>query len=210
MPDRPGKPPRQTPSRESTRPGVRRDRLALRQASSQVKDEPPVDPAQTHARARRTVISALATGVAHRAIALVVTVAVLAISFVSSYSVYLGQQRDIAQAKSDIAAREAEIARVQDQLERWQDPAYVRAQARDRLGWVMPGEVGYRVIDADGNVIGGTVAALDTPVDEAVQPVWYETLLESIETADQPTPVPDPAASTGPVTIGPDGVEPPR
>ena len=149
-------------------------------------------------------------GVTHRIIALVVTIAVLAISFVSSYSVYLGQQRDIAQAKADIVAREAEIARVQDQLERWQDPAYVRAQARDRLGWVMPGEVGYRVIDADGNVIGGTVAALYNPDKETTSLVWYEALLDSIETADQPVPVPDPNAPTGPAIIGPDGVETPR
>ena len=208
MPDKPGKPPRQTPSRESTRPGVRRERLS--RTASQAVDEPTPDRAQAHAQARSKIISTLALGVTQRIIALVVTAAVLAISFVSSYSVYLGQQRDIAQAKADIAAREAEIARVQDQLERWQDPAYVRAQARDRLGWVMPGEVGYRVIDADGNVIGGTVAALDTPAKETTSLVWYEALLGSIEAADQPVPVPDPTVPTGPAIIGPDGVEPPR
>jgi len=182
----------------------------VRASSQKVIDEPMPDKAKNHADARGRVISTLATGVAHRAIALIVTLAVLLISFVSSYSVYLGQQRDIAQTKADIAAREAEIARVQDQLERWQDPAYVRAQARDRLGWVMPGEVGYRVIDADGNVIGGTVAALDTPAEETTSLVWYDALMESIETADEPVPVPDPTVPTGPATVGPDGVETPR
>ena len=210
MPDRPGKPPRQTPSRESTRPGVRRERMSARAPTAKAIDEPAPDQAKTHADARSKVISTLARGVTQRIIALTVTVAVLVISFVSSYSVYLGQQRDIAQTKADIAAHEAEIARVQDQLERWQDPAYVRAQARDRLGWVMPGEVGYRVIDADGNVIGGTVAVLETPPQETDSLVWYDALLDSIETADQPTPIPDSTTPTTPAVIGPDGVETPR
>jgi len=209
MPDRPGKPPRQTPSRESSRPGVRRERLSSRSAS-RVNGETPPDAAQTHATARSKVISALALGVTQRIIALVITAAFLLISFVSSYSVYLGQQRDIAQTKANIAARETEIARVQDQLQRWQDPAYVRAQARDRLGWVMPGEVGYRVIDADGNVIGGTVSVLEPPETQQAPGVWYETLMVSIVAADQPVPVPEPTVPSGPATIGPDGVETPR
>jgi cell division protein FtsB len=120
-------------------------------------------------------------------IAIVTVAAVLAISFVSSYSVYLGQQRDIAQVKAEIARHNAEIGRLNDELARWEDPAYVRAQARDRLGWVLPGEVGYRVIDADGNVIGGTVSTID-PSDSAANSVWYEALWLSIQTADRPEP----------------------
>ena len=209
MPDRPGKPPRQTPSRESTRPGVRRERISSRTTSSHATSEPAPDPARTHAEARSKVISTLALGVTHRIIALAVTAAVLVVSFVSSFSVYLGQQRDIAATKAEIAAHEEEISRVQDELQRWQDPAYVRAQARDRLGWVMPGEVGYRVIDADGNVIGGTVAVLDQSAAATPQ-AWYDTLLESIQAADKPAPTPASDLPPTPVIVGPDGVEPPR
>ena len=35
------------------------------------------------------------------------------------------------------------------------DPDYVRTQARERLGWVVPGETGYRVVGADGKPLGG-------------------------------------------------------
>ncbi len=50
------------------------------------------------------------------------------------------------------AAAEDEIAELQDIEQRWNDPAFIRNQARERFGWVMPGEVGYRVIGLDGEV----------------------------------------------------------
>jgi cell division protein FtsB len=208
----PGEPPRGAPSRESSRPGDKRWlRGGAREPVADEPDEsaePAGDTAQANARTRRRVLSTLALGVTHRIIALVVTVAVLAISFVSSYSVYLAQQKDIAATKAEIAEHEAEIARLQDELSRWADPAYVRAQARERLGWVLPGEIGYRVIDADGAIIGGTVGVSDTGEDEAPL-VWYDALWTSLATADAPAP--DPAAQpSGPATVGPDGVEPPR
>lgn len=209
----PGKTPRTAPGRDSTRPGVRREpRMTARTG-----DEPtPVSAsasdstAQSRPQARSRVFSTMALGVTHRIIALVATAAVLLISFVSSYSVYLGQQRDMAEVRAEIAAHQTEITRLQDELQRWQDPAYVEAQARDRLGWVMPGEVGYRVIDADGNIIGGTV---DTaiPEQEAPQMIWYDALLTSLKDTDHPAPAePTLPTATSPVIVGPDGVETPR
>ena len=204
----PGEPPRRAPSRGSTRPGAKRDPRGSRAPAipepSQVAGGAQADPAQAHAEARSRggrVLSTLALGVTHRAIALAATFAVLAISFVSSLSVYFGQQRDIAQVKAEILAHQAEIANLQDELNRWQDPAYVKAQARDKLGWVMPGEIGYRVIDADGKLIGGTVSSADAGQAAKAGP-WYDTLWASLLAADQP--LPDPAAPTEPVIITPD------
>jgi hypothetical protein len=137
-----------------------------------------------------------------------VTIAVLAITFVSSLSVFFDQQREIIGTKAAVAAQEAEIARLQDQLLRWQDPAYIRAQARDRLGWVMPGEVGYRVIDETGHVIGGTAPA-PTPEESDKPTVWYDVLWQSLVTADQPAPEPEAATEpTAPITVGPEGETP--
>jgi len=150
----------------------------------------------------------LAIGAVQRGFAIAATLAVLLYLFASSFSVYLGQQRDIAAAKAELAAHQTEIARLQDELARWQDPAYVRAQARDRLGWVMPGEVGYRVIDANGNIIGGTVTPIQATQATATQP-WYETLWSSLLAADEPAPVAG-VEPTGPATIGPDSQETPR
>jgi len=183
----PGTPPRHAPDRTTTRPGARRGRRPTARTAGAI--EPvvaPGSPPEVHAAARSRVISGLALSLTHRIIAITAVLAVLAVSYVSVLSVYFGQQADIAQAKADILASQQQVASLQDQLKRWQDPAFVEAQARDRLGWVMPGEIGYRVIDANGNVIGGTVASLDVP-PPAPPPIWYDALLASLLAADQPT-----------------------
>ena len=210
----PGQPPRHSPGRESTRPGAGRGTHRGRgipfefgeQDMGQAEEVPNTP--QGHAAARSRVISTLATG-ANRIIALVATFAVFLVSFVSGLSVYINQQKDIAQTRAEIAAQQSEIAQLQDELQRWQDPAYVRAQARDRLGWVMPGEIGYRVVDENGEVIGGTVSSLDT-TEETEPVVWYEALWSSLVSADQPAPAPTSPTPGAPATIGPDGVETPR
>lgn len=202
----PGNPPRKTPGRDTTRPGGKREPRSASRPAGPASAKPvsgggrEADAAAVHAQARSRVISALALGVTYRLAVLGATLAVLMISFVSGYSVYLNQQRAIAEAKAEIAAHEAEIYRLNDELRRWQDPAYVRAQARDRLGWVLPGEVGYRVIDADGNVIGGTVDTIN-PDDSAATRVWYEALWLSIDAADRPVP----RTSGSPSVLGPNG-----
>jgi len=200
----PGKPPHHSPSRDANKPGAKRGPRGRGAVTDESGPLSSAASAAAHAQARSRVISSL-TGATYRIFAVVAVFAVLVISFVSSYSVYLGQLRDIAQAKTDIAASQDEISRLQDELMRWQDPAYVRAQARDRLGWVMPGETGYRVVDENGNVIGGTVDL--EYVDETPVMVWYEALWISLEAADRPVPEPQ---SDEPVVIGPDGQESPR
>ncbi len=206
----PNTPPRRVPGRGSPRPGTRREqRLTTGRAPASggaASDQTgtPAAGASSPAPARGRTVSTLAISLTQRIIALVATVAVLVISFVSSFSVYLGQQKDIAAVKAEIADHQSEIGRLQDELGRWSDPAYVEAQARQRLGWVMPGEVGYRVIGADGQIIGGTdvtAPAADEPTDQ----VWYEVLWSSLRTADQPVPVETAAPQPSqPATIGPD------
>ena len=205
----PGNPPRHAPSREPTRPVAKREpRLRLEtqaapEASASEEASPPP------AKKRGRLMSTLAMGLTHRLIALAATFAVLVISFVSSFSVYLNQQKQIAETQAQIADTQNQIGQLQDKLQRWLDPAYVRAQARDQLGWVLPGEVGYRVIDANGQLIGGTVGTLATATDQTDQN-WYETIWQSLQTADQPAPQPSDTATAPPAVVGPDGVETPR
>jgi Septum formation initiator len=115
-------------------------------------------------------------------------VVVLALSYGGSLQIYLGQQHDLAVAEQQIRDRTAQVADLEAELNRWNDPDYVRAQARARLGWVMPGETGYRVVGADGQPIGGGVA-LESERGLAQgerAPVWWDRLLGSIDTADAP------------------------
>lgn len=140
-----------------------------------------------------------------RLVAVVVVLGMLSLPYASSLSVYLRQEQEMAVARQQIADRQAAIGTLQDEIERWSDPNYVKAQARSRLGWVVPGETGYRVIGADGKPLGGG-AQIDTegalPSDEHPQ-VWWERLGGSVKAADQPAPKEGEATPSSPVTVKP-------
>jgi len=127
--------------------------------------------------------------ITQRAVALLVVVGLLIISYVGSMRIYLDQQSDMATARTQIAERQATIAQLEDELSRWSDPSYIKTQARERLGWVVPGEVGYRVIGTDGTVVSGEVGSIKGNNDPANQ-AWYERIWSSVRTADQPAVVP--------------------
>lgn len=112
-----------------------------------------------------------------RAIVLLVVVLLLVASYASSMHTWWQLRQDIQTAQAEIATREAMIDKLQDDKERWKDPAYVRQQARERFGWVLPGEVGYRVIRSDGTVRGATL----DEVDAKPPPDWGDRLWRSVQ-----------------------------
>lgn len=122
---------------------------------------------------------------------LLVVVAGLALVLAHSLRVYFAQSQEIAAVRVDIAAKQEQIADLEDKLNRWEDPQYVRSVARVRLGWVMPGEVGYRVIGADGQPLDG--ATIDTG-DATETGLWWERMWGSVAAADMPAEEPAPAA----------------
>ena len=79
------------------------------------------------------------------------------------------------------------------QKRRWADDAYVEAQARERFGWVMPGETSYQVIDRDGKPLERTDELTDPDsVEEEVTDAWWDKVWGSVETADHPERVETP------------------
>jgi cell division protein FtsB len=97
------------------------------------------------------------------------------------------QQSEISALREEVATREKNVADLEQQLARWDDPAFVKAQARQRLKYVMPGEVGYLVLDE-----GEKQEEPTTPTDVAAQQVststrpWFGTLWESVQEAGNP------------------------
>lgn len=128
-------------------------------------------------------------GLTRRALAVLSVLIVLALSYANSLRIYLGQQHDLAEANQQIQDRTQRVAQLQDELERWNDPAYVKAQARERLGWLLPGETGYRVIGPDGKPLGtGVVLDSTNELPPGEHPtMWFDRLWGSVETADSPT-----------------------
>ncbi|GAA3640219.1 hypothetical protein GCM10022236_48540 [Microlunatus ginsengisoli] len=134
-----------------------------------------------------------------RAIALAVVILVLVISYASSLRVYFAQAHEIAATKVEIAQRQQAIEDLQAERARWDNPDYVRAQARERLGWVVPGEIGYRVVDANGNPVGGgeEIEGGSSGVAPPSKTAWWTKLEQSVKSADQPAPV----EKSGPPTV---------
>jgi len=112
---------------------------------------------------------------------LVLVLLVLVISYASSLRAWLQQRDEIEAARVDIARSQASVDQLERERERWEDPAYVQQQARERLGWVRPGEVAYRVIDADGTTLGAPAPAAILPGEPSSE--WYDDVWGSIREA---------------------------
>ena len=122
--------------------------------------------------------------------------AVLAVSYASSMRAYLQQRAHINDLKVSIAQHEADIDALEAEKARWDDPAYVRTQARDRLGYVMPGEKTYLVLDENGQPLEPAAELQDPGTVLASTPTpWWSDGWASVELAGDPPKVGKPPAS---------------
>ncbi|NEA32001.1 septum formation initiator family protein [Streptomyces sp. SID13031] len=121
----------------------------------------------------------------------------LVVSYAQSLRVWFDQHQQISALQQEIRDRELRVGQLGDEVQRWDDDAYVKAQARQRLGWVMPGEIGYRVIGADGKPVGAPpepAGPADPKADAPQKPTWYTKLWGSVEGAGKPPAAAKPAA----------------
>jgi cell division protein FtsB len=98
---------------------------------------------------------------------------------------YMSQQEQKQQLREQVAAAAQEDEELKAALKRWYDPAYVKAQARERLSYAMPGDRTFRVSDpenapspsaAPAPTVEPTHLAEDAAQEE--EP-WYAKLWES-------------------------------
>nr|WP_277603981.1 septum formation initiator family protein [Agrococcus sp. ARC_14] len=59
----------------------------------------------------------------------------------------LEQRRDIAALEAQVADQQANLESLETESARWEDPAYIEAQARDRLFFVYPDETSFVLLD---------------------------------------------------------------
>jgi cell division protein FtsB len=109
---------------------------------------------------------------------------VLAVLLAPALRAYVAQQQQIAALRQHVADQRATVADLEQQRAAWDDPAYVKAQARSRLKFVMPGERAYNVIDAPPP----KTPAPASPVKAATRTVhgdrpWFGDLWRSVEVA---------------------------
>lgn len=97
------------------------------------------------------------------------------------------QQEQIAQQEHLVAEQRADVATKQKDVARWNDPAYIEAQARDRLLYVYPGETSYLVTGTGSATASGSSS---TPTTDSGAPVstklqtpkvdWVQAMLSSV------------------------------
>ncbi|KUI44039.1 septum formation initiator [Mycobacterium sp. IS-1590] len=119
---------------------------------------------------------------ARRAAILAVVVCVLTLTIAGPVRTYFAQRTEMKQLKATEQQLRAQIADLEQQKVKLADPVFIAAQARERLGFVMPGEIPYQVQLPPGAVVPGTPDQEPQTVNRG-QP-WYTALWHTI--ADEP------------------------
>jgi cell division protein FtsB len=134
-----------------------------------------------------------------RAAILVLVLALLMVSYASSMRAWADQRHHLASLRSSIATSQTEVDRLTREKKRWNDPAYVRTVAHQRFGWVMPGEIGFQVLDADGQPMdrADSLPSAGTAARTA-RPLWWQSAWGSVVRAGKPEV--DPADVPRPLT----------
>ena len=119
-------------------------------------------------------------------------VALGGIQLVSTFQTYALNLAELNGLKREEASLLAQKQELEDNIARWDDKAYVTAQARERLGFVFPGEQAVRVLHPEA-VTGTTdnddrtsTSTRKTTTERKSLP-WYSELAYAFEQADEPS-----------------------
>jgi cell division protein FtsB len=116
-----------------------------------------------------------------RAAVLALVLAALVMTLAFPVRQFVQQRGQMAALQAQVDRSQAAVRSLGAQRDRWQDPAYIEAQARERLHYVFPGETGY-VYLSPGDVQRARHPKLRQPVLPATP--WYDSLWHSVEAAD--------------------------
>ncbi|WP_366180461.1 septum formation initiator family protein [Actinomyces timonensis] len=105
---------------------------------------------------------------------------------------YLAQRARYDAVAHQIDAARATATALEQEAAQWQDEAYVRSQARERLSYVMPGERSYVVVGADEARADADARAA---AKEETRAPWYDALTESAAVAGGASPAPTPTVT---------------
>ena len=114
----------------------------------------------------------------NRVLALSAIFFVLALTIAPPVKHYFTQRAQISALKAELSADNTALEKAREELLLWQDPEYIKSQARERLHFVLPGERQYIVTDGENNQQqNGTTKIASSLADG--QP-WYARLIASI------------------------------
>lgn len=147
---------------------------------------------------------------ARRAAILAAVVCVLTLTIAGPVRTYFGQRTEMKQLSDAEAQLRSQIADLEQQQVKLGDPVFIAAQARERLGFVMPGDIPYQV-QLPAGATPEAVPGVDVATTPSGQP-WYTSLWHTIADAPhgvsqipQAPEAPLPPGSPAPVPLPPGG-----
>jgi cell division protein FtsB len=185
--------------------------------ATDTKAAPEAEPAKPKETIRESIVASAEEqseqrfgSAARRAAILAAVICVLTLTIAGPVRTYFSQRTEMKQLQATEEQLRAQIAGLEEQKVKLADPVFIAAQARERLGFVMPGEIPYQVqLPADAAVPGGPGG--EPAVTKRNEP-WYTSLWHTI--ADAPHGV-SPSIAPGapppgpPPTPAPPGAPPP-
>lgn len=202
---RPGKAGDSVRRRRSAKPASKPSPTA-KQAGARTSFEHVVEPIKRQAAESVEQRSDQRLGfTARRAAVLAAVVCVLTLTIAGPVRTYFAQRTEMAQLSASQAALRRQIADLEQKKAKLGDPAYIAAQARERLGFVKPGDIPFQV------QLPPTAGSDAQPGSQAPKPAsndpWYTALWHTI--ADAPHLPPAPPADVPPAAPEAPGPVPP-
>jgi cell division protein FtsB len=114
----------------------------------------------------------------NRVLALSAIFFVLALTIAPPVKHYFTQRAQISALKAQLSADNSALQKAREELLLWQDPEYIKSQARERLHFVLPGERQYIVTQGDS--IGNQQSSTKIASSLADGQPWYSRLIASI------------------------------
>ncbi len=112
-----------------------------------------------------------------RALILALVIGTLLLALAVPVRSWFAQRAQIATLRAEVETAQQRVADLKLQQERWDDPAFVAAEARRRLHFVLPGEIGYVTL-------GSEAAITAAEAGEGSTDPWYSALWGAVREAD--------------------------
>jgi cell division protein FtsB len=206
---RPGKAGDSVRGRRATKPSSRSSKPSQAASAARTTAEHIVEPIKRQIAESVEQRSDQRLGfTARRAAVLAAVVCVLTLTIAGPVRTYFAQRTEMNQLAASEAALRRQIADLEQKKVKLGDPAYIAAQARERLGFVKPGDIPFQV-QLPPNPAASTQPGSETAKPASNQP-WYTSLWHTI--ADAPHLPPAnvaPSEAPPPGEPGPPGPEPP-
>jgi cell division protein FtsB len=200
----------------ASRPGRPNDSGRGRPRSAQRREPRPAEPRTLPEPVTESISASIAAAAEHRseqrlgsaarrAAILAAVVCVLTLTIAGPVRTYFAQRTEMRQLAASQAALRAQIGALEQQKAKLADPAFIAAQARERLGFVMPGDIPYQVQLPPGAVAPPPEPGSQAPKSSGNDP-WYTALWRTI--ADTPHNIPSNAPPAPPAPSPPAGPPP--